>query len=357
MISIAVIGTGSLARSVCYALASLLDAPAQVAVIGRSEAQLRELCYVASTRASLIGREVAFHPCPDPLENEGRLALTLTGTGAELVLCCASRQSPWEHQSAPSAWTSLTQATGLAMTLPLNADIALLTARALTRLPGHPALINACYPDAVNPLLAANGVPVLTGVGNAALVASSLRQGLSLDREAELRVIAHHVHLYAPEDPGQEARAWLGDREIAGVGRLLAAQRAASRPELNTVTGFHTALVVRALVQGETLRTSLPGPGGRPGGYPVVIQDGRVELDLPDSVGLDEAAAWNREWARQEGVVVDPDRGTIEFSDHVNTLVSAHLPDWAGAFTARESGAVAEQLHRLRDRLRRQLAF
>jgi hypothetical protein len=355
---IAVIGTGSLARSVCFSLASLLDQPTEVSVIGRSVAALAELSYVASTRASLAGRQITFRPCADPLTGEDELVSTLTSAGASLVVCCASRQSPWEAASAPSAWTALTAKAGIALTLPLNADLALLAARAAQRTPGRPQLINACYPDAVNPLLAAVEVPVLTGVGNVALLDSSIRRTFTQDAlapgaTAPLRVIGHHLHLHSPAPGVAEARAWLGARELADVGARLAEQRATSRRELNAVTGFHAALVIRALLSGALLHTSLPGPAGLPGGYPVLLRDGSVETDLPAGVTLAQAVAWNQRWAAHEGVIVDPAAGTVEFTGPAAETLAAHLPGQPARFRAADGlGELTRRLLRLRETLR-----
>ncbi|MEV4890022.1 hypothetical protein AB0K48_11595 [Nonomuraea sp. NPDC055795] len=99
-------------------------------------------------------------------------------------------------------------------------------------------MINACFPDAVNPL--------------------------------------------APRDGHPEVRAWLGkeDRELEDVGGLPAAQRAAGRAELNHVTGLAAARLVAALVAGHDVPTHLPRPlglqpfrgsGGSAGGRLVVL--------------------------------------------------------------------------------------
>ncbi|MGI8329151.1 hypothetical protein ACRYCC_04245 [Actinomadura scrupuli] len=349
--SLVVIGSGSLARALCHSIAVLVRDPVRVTVVARSEPRSRELCYTAETRARLGGGRAGFRAVPNALTDEDDLAAALTAAEPSLVVCCASRQSPWEGQAAPSAWTALLDAAGIAMALPLHTDLAWLAGRALARLPYRPTLVNACYPDAVNPLLRALGVPVATGVGNVGLLAASLQRELDLPDQSDLRVLGHHLHLHACADAADEAQAWLGGRPLAGVGDLLADQRAAARPELNAVTGHAAALLVRALLSGADLRTSLPGPLGLPGGYPVRVRHGGVELDLPAGLDRERAIARNQRWARREGVEVDG--GTVAFAAPVRDVLAPHLGRWAGGFTAGETAGVVGRLLRLRDELRR----
>lgn len=172
-----VVGSGSLARAVCGSLAAVATAPVAVTVLARRPDAAAEVAYLTGTRAALAGRPVtaaAAGLVPD------RLADDLAGLDPTAVLVCASYQSPWERTAAPSAWTDLLGRAGFGAGLPLQAGLATDVARALAKAAPAAALLNACFPDAVNPLLAALGLPVLCGIGNAAIVAASLQAGLGL---------------------------------------------------------------------------------------------------------------------------------------------------------------------------------
>jgi hypothetical protein len=134
------------------------------------------------------------------------------------------------------------------------------------------------------------------------------------------------------------------------VGTLLAGQRAVSRPELNQVTGLTAALLLSALLTGAALDTSLPGPLGLPGGYPVRLADGELELRLPPGLTVDDAVAHNQRWALADGVVVDG--GRVRFSDTARAELAAVDADLAAGFDLTDLDAATRRLHEVRERLR-----
>lgn len=351
---LAVIGTGRLARSFCYSLATLTTRPIRVAIVGRNLDKTNETAYVASTRAALSGAPVAFEARTSSLTSDNALTQTLGQIAPAGVLVAASTQSPWERQNSPSAWTELLRTAGFGLTLPFQADAALRVARAV---PQGTWVINACFPDAVNPLAAALGRPMWCGIGNVALLAAGMQAALHLPDQDDLRLLAHHSHLYPPSPPHPEARAWLGDEagELGNVSALLAAQRAAGRSELNHITGLAAARLIAALIAGEEVATHLPGPLGLPGGYPVHASlKAGIRLRLPYGVDQEEAIAFNQRAALRDGVVVVG--GRVTFSPTAREQLATTAPDLADGFPVADLEPVTAALDQLRTRLRRQPA-
>ncbi|WP_433260482.1 hypothetical protein ACQPZF_24250 [Actinosynnema sp. CS-041913] len=336
MHKIAVVGTGDLARAVCYSLAAVATTSVEVVVIGRSAGKTEQLCYIANARAASGGRAgVAFTPFVGDVE---RPVADVDG-----ALVCASSQSPWERLTAPSAWTALVGRAGFGITLPFQAELALRVGRAL---PERSWLINGCFPDAVNPLLAALGVPVLCGVGNIALLAASAQAALGLPDQTRLRMLAHHVHLHEPAEGREEVRVWCDDEPVTAPADLLVAQRSAERTELNQITGFAAAVLLDAVLSGTPVETNLPGPLGLPGGYPVRVAGKDIELRLPAGVSRAEAVAFNQRAAVADGVVVDGDRVVF------GPAVAEFLPGFAEGFDVGDLPAATARLDALRERLR-----
>ncbi len=348
-VDLLVIGSGSLAQALCHSLAVCADQPVAVAVLARNRVAVDQLTCLATTRAVAAERPVTFTGSSAELSDGDQLDEILHVTAPRVVVQCASLQSPWEGRSAPSRWTELVAAVGLGVTLPLQARLVVETARAIRRSAPDALLVNACFPDAVNPLLHRLGLPVFCGLGNIATLAASLRAALGCAPGAQLRLLAHHVHLHAPRDPHDEARAWLDDAEVSGVGDLLAAQRRAERASLNQVTGYVAARFLADLLAGRDIATNLPGPSGRPGGYPVRVTGGRLTLDLPPGLTEQDATRFNERAAGADGIRIGPDRVEFVGTAAVPGIVGRLLSE---GFIIQDVIAAAEELAELRSRLR-----
>jgi len=336
---------------VCDGLADAAER-LDVVVVARRLPAAAEVCYLAGVRSALTRGRVTFRPAEADLAGSDDLAVLIAANRPSGVLLCASTQSPWENSTAPSRWTDFLVKAGFGVTLPLQAELALRVGRSITQASHGTWFVNACFPDAVNPLLAAVGIPVLCGIGNGALIAASVQTALGLADQRKLYVLAHHVHLHSPDRPQDEARAWYADSPVQGLGRLLAAQRSASRQELNRVTGLVAALLLRDLMAGAQTDTNLPGPLGLPGGYPVRLNGGHLTLRLPAGLSKADAIALNQRFALREGVVVAGDH--ITFGPPAQAELRRAALQLAAGFRADEVTAAAEELHRLRSRLRRE---
>jgi hypothetical protein len=347
-----IIGSGSLAQAVCHSLSTIVTEPTSVTVVARAEQAARAISYVASTRARLHGAPVAFQSQRVPFDSPEPIAELAGRLAPNVVLNTASYQSPWEHLSGPSAWTALTRAAGLGMTLPLQAAIARRVAQALAWASPRSTFLNASFPDAVNPVLHCLGLPIFAGIGNVGLIAATLQGALGLVDQETLQVLAHHWHLSTPEE-GREARVWHDGRSVEGVTGLLREQRLTPRHLLNPITGHTAALLMRNLTRGTSFAANLPGPAGLPGGYPVQIEEFTISLRLPDQLSPDQAISWNQEFAAADGAAVDG-FGRVRFSPRVEEVLLPHLPSLVPGFEVDALDAACDELLALRDALRRQ---
>lgn len=353
MADLLVIGSGSLARSVCYAIAVTRLAPTSVTVVARSADKAHNICHVANVRAAVSGHPIRFRPEPAHRATEDELAAILLQHRPRVIVNCASMQSPWEAARWPSGWTALIRSAGFGITLPLQASPAIEVATAIAR--NHPdaLFINACYPDALNPVIRWLGLPVLCGIGNIALLAAALQEALRLPSQAGLRLLAHHAHLHTPPGHDQEVRAWLQDQRLPGAGKLLVKQRNVNRAELNEITGYLAALFLDKLADGADFRAHVPGPLGLPGGYPVRVSSGQISLDLPPGITVGEAVAWNRDMAILDGITVTGD-GMAVFAPAARGELARYEPELSEGFDLTRLDAARRALLRLRDKLRKE---
>jgi len=73
-------------------------------------------------------------------------------------------------------------------------------------------------------------------------------------------------------------------------------------------------------------RFSAPAPDGLIGGYPLTIGDRSVSLDLPASVSLEEAHAYNARIARADGIGTIEADGTVIFTEEAVVAVAGLDP-------------------------------
>jgi hypothetical protein len=350
--TILIIGSGSLARAICYSLALLLSRPHRVIVCARSREQLNEIIYVSRAKAANAQSPVKFDSVEFDVES-GDAGRLLSSLQPDIVVNCASYYSPWEWIHQPSAWTHLLRSAGFGFTLPLQAAFAIKFAKAVAA-HSRPALfINGCYPDAVNPLLCAMGLPVFCGIGNIALVATSLRSSLGLMPWQHLQVMAHHLHLYTPKPGVDEAQVWVDGKHCEGVTDLLVNQRTSRGLEVNKVIGCTAAVLLRDIVDGRDVETHVPGPLGLPGGYPVHIVGTRMELNLPAHLSECEAIAWNERIGIADGVKI-LSNGNVEFAEDTKLAFRQYLPRISDGFHASEIDKVTQSMLELRERLTRE---
>lgn len=271
---------------------------------------------------------------------------TIARLQADFVVCCASAQSPYENLAQPSAWTRLIEEAGFGVTLPLQTTVVARVARALAEVSPHTLLINGCFPDAVNPLLASLGLPVWCGIGNVATIAACLQEALDLPDQRALAVLGHHAHLSSLD----EVLVWRNGSPLSDVSELLRAARALPRRELNAIAGQAAARLLADLANGSDVATSLPGPLGLPGGYPVRIANGAIALNLPAGLSRTQAVEWNTEAGRRDGIEVRD--GQVSYTPKAIAALEPHLPEIANGWPAYALEEVTDQFCALRKRLR-----
>ena len=200
-------------------------------------------------------------------------------------------------------------------------------------------MANLSFPDVTNGILDRLGLAPTIGLGNVTMqllrVRGALRAELGPDAELPLvRVIGHHNQVYPvmqakqPTDANDRVRVFLGEQGERADHLAYVGHPYASGVVYNQVTAAACIRVVEALLPGAApTRISAPSPFGLPGGYPVVIDDGTITLDLPPGQELDEVSAWQSSIARGDGVDSIAADGTVTFTERARDAV-AEVAAW-----------------------------
>jgi hypothetical protein len=330
--TVLVIGLGDLGTRI-------LDALARVGDVERLVGASRDLEH-GGARAGQAGLVAELSGGPRRVEFERLDVSDVEATAAllvrlqpELVVMAASRLTWWRPPPDETV-ARLPYAIWLPLQLPLVRSLMLARrdAGSSTRVVSLP------YPDAVGPALAPLGLAPDLGAGNVAETAPKLAR--LAGPGAQVRLVMHHAAQRVAFGAGSYTRRMDGEppwvAEVRVDGERLPDERVRelfraplSLPvgrDTHELTAAATAHAVRALLSDEPVATHAPAPGGRPGGYPVRLSRGSIELDLPD--WLDESAAVdvNERAARWDGIErIEPD-GTVVFTEPLLGIERVH-PD------------------------------
>jgi hypothetical protein len=237
----------------------------------------------------------------------------------DLIIQCASLLSPWAVLERQDAVSTALRDAGFAIQLPAQLPIPISVMEALRQTRSAAAVINCSYPDVTHPILHKMHLAPMAGIGNAGIVSTLVRAVLpQIDEVTPLRVFAHHAHVAGVAQgnlkfcAGTHPRVFVGDEEIPASKWVDAVRPMPLNRELNAITARHAISVVAALVSSNgSLQTSLPGPFGLPGGWPVVIRSHQITLDLPASMSMKEGIKFNEDSSRADGIADIAEDGTV----------------------------------------------
>jgi hypothetical protein len=151
-----------------------------------------------------------------------------------------------------------------------------------------------------------------------------------------------------PADPDDRVRVFLGEDGDRADHLAYLGHPYAAGVVYNQVTAAACIRVVEGLLPGAArTRISAPAPCGLPGGYPVVIDDGTIALDLPPGQELDEVSAWQSSIARNDGVDSIAADGTVTFTERAREAVAEVAPWLTDPLHPNEALERAERIHDL----------
>ena len=351
---IVIFGTGSFAARILFDLAATAPSGMSVAIAGRNAARLAWLRTAAAARAAMFDTGVRVADTRlDALSFDAASGL-LARLRPRVVVNTASVQGGRNVSRPPDRWAGLVHEAGLGITAVLQARLSLDVSRAVAAAAPDAQFVNCCYPDVVNAMIAAAGLPIASGIGNVAILAHAFAGALG-PGHAKLHLLAQHAALSAFRRPAEERtgqaplRMWLGGHEINDVFQRFAAVKLAPEPVID-VSGASGVPLFIAMVGGSSWTGHLPGPNGLPGGYPVRLHGGVLTLDLPPGLGEDEAISWNAAFEAKSGVVVGPD-GVVRYTGQVEEALRSVSPDIAAGFPMRDFDEAFAALSNLRHSL------
>lgn len=351
---IVIVGTGSFAARIVFDLAATASRPTRVLIAGRNGERLAWLRTAANARSAMFGRPVRFDIRRLDIADQGAASSLIATARPTVVAQAASLQNASVIAGSGNAWAKLVADGGLSSTAVFQTVLSSRVARAVREVSPGTFFINCCFPDVVNGLIKAMGLPITCGIGNIAILAHAFAGTLGEQQNGALRVLAHYQDLSPWRQPptarqGPGARVWLGGTEIADVYGRFRDVQLTPEPAID-ISGASAVPVMMALAHGLDWRGHVPGPDGLPGGYPVKLGRDGVELDLPEGLDRDAAVRWNAAHEEANGLVVAPD-GQVRYTGRLASSLAKVSTALAAGFHVADLEDVHHDMQALRERL------
>jgi hypothetical protein len=289
---ILIIGVGDLGTRIAHALAT--DAATDEIVLGGRNASRGGATAALLNECGLANvtfEQVDALRCQD-------IERLLRRVRPDLVVQAASLLSPWDLLGRDDPAVHALLAAGFAAQLPAQLPIVSAVMTAAKGMGFNHPIVNCSFPDVTHAILRCHGIEPTIGTGNVAMIARRVSARLRRGGEPKplVRVLAHHCHVTgairsaAPEAGATRPRVFIGEEGARGDQLVYEGKPLVSERSLNALSAASAIPVIRALLpKAHPTRLSTPAPHGLPGGYPVFIKDGRIELDLPPDVTVADA--------------------------------------------------------------------
>lgn len=334
----------------------LLDQFAVSASVGRVVALSRESdrgaarCNLSQLSAAARGFSTDIEHRVADVAHPGQLADVVEEVAPDLVINAASMQTWWFLDLFPPNVRAL-EAAGFGAWLPLHLALALRVMEGLAAAGYKGPVINAAYPDVINVVLARMGMAPTVGIGNIDELVVKVRMLIARDLsigpdELEVFLVAHHALQRTAFRSGKswsrtsslEADQIAEDKlppyhlRVAHAGRDLTEKADAhgallrpcplpDGPGWGGFTAVSAARLVDALFSDRTWQMHAPGPAGLPGGYPVTVGTGKIEVSSIRDLSLDEAISINEKSHQFDGIARIEENGAVVLTEEAATVM------------------------------------
>ncbi|MFJ4144348.1 hypothetical protein [Pseudomonas sp. NPDC089734] len=324
------VGAGNLCLQILKILAPRNNF--QFVVVGRQEEPTVRFCNLVALSAAQLGAYISIEPVVADVMDVDRMTDVLKKHNPDIVMNCASLQS-WRiiTQLPKHRFEELDKAQ-FGPWLPMHLTLMHSLMRAVKASGVVTKTVNAAFPDAVNPILSKVGLAPDLGIGNVANLIPATRLSIARLLEQppeEVSVSLYTQHYFSHYVPRgglpREAHYKLlySVRGEPQSDRLLpAAIFDTVRTEFRRLGGIDgqyltacsAVTVLEGLFSATPVVVHAPGPLGLPGGYPVKLHDGQVEVQFSPSCTRQEAIEINSLCQRQDGIDEIHDDGSVTFN-------------------------------------------
>src|SRR5579884_2322238 len=296
---------------------------------GRNDQYLGERTNLSLFAASQLGFSPHVSCTYLDLRNVDQTAQVIENFRPDIIFCAATLLRWGAISRLPKPVADRLYAAQMGPWLPIHLTLVYRLMQAVKQTGLAIKVVNASYPDVVNPVLNKVGLAPLTGIGYIANNIPALRMSIAFKlgvplEQVEVRFFAqryvnHRIsrvgnaggapfHLTVFVD-GQDQTDRL---DMLTIFDLLPTTFKRAPGQL--MTAASAMAFMESLVGNEGKITHAPGPNGLPGGYPVSVCEDSIEALLPEELTIQEAIHLNEVGMKFDGIDHIDEQGTVYFT-------------------------------------------
>jgi len=334
---VVLVGAGHLGGPILDRLA-LSPRIGRIVVLGRDARRGEQRCNLARLAAMTSGRMAQVSHRIVDVAQPDQVAAVVQEVSPDVVVHAASMQTWWLLDLFPEASRVALRAAGYGVWLPLHLALVVPLMQGLADGGYSGVVLNAAYPDVINVVLARLGRAPTGGVGNVDEIVAKIRisaaERLSVGaEELDIWLVAHHaLQRFVFSGATGEAGAAVVDEQVPpfflrvelrveDVTEQCGADAALLRPcalpdgpGWGILSASSAVALVEAVLAQTPSRAHVPGPGGLPGGYPVDVGRGIIELSPIAGLARDEAVSINERSHLFDGIEQIGEDGAVVFT-------------------------------------------
>lgn len=252
-----IFGSGAFASRIVFDIAATADAPVRVAIAARNAMRRDWLRVAANARAANFGRPAFFTAHAVDLANPDAALEPIGALRPKVVVQAATTQTSAVISGQRDAWGQLVAEGGLGITAVFNVLFSSRVAHALRKAGSNAHFVNCGFPDVVNSMLAALGLPITCGFGNVAILATAFAGERDIRVPGRLKVLAHYETIGAWRRPAEAragmpaARVWIDDAEVGDIYAAFGGVKLTPEPVID-ISGAAGVPPILAMIAGRT---------------------------------------------------------------------------------------------------------
>ncbi|UZJ58016.1 hypothetical protein OKW98_15455 [Pseudomonas sp. KU26590] len=331
-------------------------------VVGRREEETFRLCNLVALSAAQLNSYISIDNVTMDVLNVDGMVATLNKYKPDIIMNCASLQSWRIITELPKPIFDELDKGQFGPWLPMHLTLMHSLMIAVKKSEIRITVINAAFPDAVNPILGKVGLAPQLGIGNVANLIPAVRASIALllelnpvDVQARLYT-QHYFSHYVPRgglppDPhykllytvrGEDATGSLIDSDIFETVRKRF--RRLGGIDGQYLTACSAVTILEGLISPTPVWVHSPGPMGLPGGYPVKLEAGSIEIEFSSQCTEEEAVEINQRCQNQDGIERIHEDGTVTFNPSCMAVFKDLLGYTKREMSIAQSAEFAEEL-------------